>query len=180
MKFLKSKIKAEHGIECYMPANGETAVIPNTNAMVPASVSVSLLKAEAARYAQEPPDLKRPRLLHGVLVMKGDGSLSLEDPETVMAEYGLRQHTVRFTHTISLHQQDSLESSLAMLHSLMETHLAGTHFKLSKVSETELRVESVIVQVEPGDGRGVTDVRVSWTYNDDYLGSSLLKAFQSV
>ena len=49
MKFLKSKIKAEHGIECYMPANGETAVIPNRQASVPATVSVSLLKAEAAR-----------------------------------------------------------------------------------------------------------------------------------
>ena len=49
MKFLKSKIKSEHGIECFMPANGETAVIPANSSTVPATVSVALLKAEAAR-----------------------------------------------------------------------------------------------------------------------------------
>ena len=31
MKFLKAKIKSEHGIECFMLANGETAVIPSSN-----------------------------------------------------------------------------------------------------------------------------------------------------
>ena len=48
MKFLKAKIKSEHRIECFMPANGETAVIPSSNNTVPATVSVSLLKAKAA------------------------------------------------------------------------------------------------------------------------------------
>ena len=38
MKFLKGKIKEEHGVECYMPANGETAVIPASPAL-PAKVS---------------------------------------------------------------------------------------------------------------------------------------------
>ena len=52
------------------------------------------------RYALEPPDLKRPRLLHGVLVMKSDGSLTLEDPDSVMSQFGLKQHTVRSVSTI--------------------------------------------------------------------------------
>jgi hypothetical protein len=38
MKFLKNKIKQEHGIECYMPANGETAVI-SVPATIPARIS---------------------------------------------------------------------------------------------------------------------------------------------
>ena len=38
MKFLKNKIKQEHGIECYMPANGETAVI-TVPATIPARIS---------------------------------------------------------------------------------------------------------------------------------------------
>ena len=42
MKFLKSKIKAEHGIDCFMPANGETAVIPG-RASVPARVKTAFV-----------------------------------------------------------------------------------------------------------------------------------------
>ena len=180
MKFLKSKIKSEHGIECYMPANGETAVIPaGSAATVPATVSVALLKAEAARYAAEPPDTKRPRLLHGVMVMKADGSLTLEDPETVISQYGIEQHNVRFTSTVTLHHQHT-EEGFSRLHELVQTQLLGTPFKLNKVTESELRVESVIVQMEPGDKRGDTDVRVSWTYTDDYLGSTILQLFQSL
>jgi integrator complex subunit 11 len=38
MKFLKNKIKQEHGIECFMPANGETAVIP-VPVNIPARIS---------------------------------------------------------------------------------------------------------------------------------------------
>jgi hypothetical protein len=44
-------------------------------------ISVELLKKEAAAYSLQPPDRKRPRLLHGVLLMKPDGSLTIEDPE---------------------------------------------------------------------------------------------------
>ena len=95
MKFLRSKIKAEHGIDCFMPANGETAVIPG-RPTVPARVPVALLKAEAAKYAVEPPDSKRPRLLHGVLVMKSDGTMTLEDPEEAIKQLGIQQHTVRY------------------------------------------------------------------------------------
>jgi|688.fasta_scaffold519752_1 hypothetical protein len=43
--------------------------------------SVELLKKEAASYSLQPPDLKRTRLLHGVLVMKPDGTLTIQDPE---------------------------------------------------------------------------------------------------
>ena len=180
MKFLKSKIKSEHGIECYMPANGETAVISDSKLTVPATVSVSLLKAEAARYAAEPPDTKRPRLLHGVLVMKADGSLSQEDPESVISQYGIQQHNVRFTSTVTLHNQGTLDQSLARLQEVVQNKIVGTPFKLQKITDSELRVESVIVQAEQGDVRGDTDVRVSWTYSDDHLGSTILQAFQAM
>jgi len=180
MKFLKAKIKSEHGIECFMPANGETAVIPSTNNTVPATVSVSLLKAEAARYALEPPDTKRPRLLHGVLVMKADGSLSLEDPEAVISQYGIQQHNVRFTSTVTLHNQGEGQGGFTRLHDLVTAQVTGTHLKVTRVSESEMRVESVIVQLEHGDRQGDVDVRVSWTHADDTLGSNILQAFQSL
>merc|ERR1712210_411803 len=53
MKFLKSKIKAEHGIDCFMPANGETAVIPG-RASVPARVSVPTKKGSCPLCAAAP------------------------------------------------------------------------------------------------------------------------------
>ena len=179
MKFLKAKIKSEHGIECFMPANGETAVIPSCNNTVPATVSVPLLKAEAARYAMEPPDTKRPRLLHGVLVMKADGSLSLEDPEAVISQYGIQQHNVRFTSTVTLHNQAEGEG-FTKLHELVTSQLTGSHLKMAKVSESEWKVESIIVQLEHGVRPGDVDVRVSWTHADDTLGSNILKAFQAL
>jgi len=179
MKFLRSKIKAEHGIDCFMPANGETATIPG-RATVPARVSTSLLKAEAAGYAAQPPDSKRPRLLHGVMVMKSDGTLTLEEPEAAITQLGIQQHTVRFTSTVTLQDQGEIEEALARLQEAAQAKLEGSSFTVSKTAECELRVESVIVQVEQGEMRGVTDVRVSWAYSDDYLGSTILQAFQAL
>jgi len=179
MKFLKTKIRAEHGIDCFMPANGETAVIP-AKALVPARVTVSLLKSEAAKYALEPPDSKRARLLHGVLVMRSDGSLTLEEPDNVISQFGIQQHTVRFTSTVTLHDQGTLEQSLAKLQQVAQARLDGSSFQVAKTTDCELRVASVIVQVERGDHRGVTDVRVSWADTDDYLGSTILQAFQAL
>ena len=178
MKFLKSKIKAEHGIDCFMPANGETAVIPG-RAAVPARVSLALLKAEAAQYAARAPDSGRVRLLHGVLLMRGDGSLTLHQPEEALAQLGVRQHTVRFTSTVSLAGAASTEESLARLEAAARARLPpDTGLALTKTADCELRCESVIVQVERAEGS--TDVRVSWALSDDYLGSAILQAFQTL
>lgn len=71
MEYLKEKIKQEFGLNCYNPANGETCVITTTS-KVPVDASLALLKAEAKRYSALPPDPKRRRLLHSVLVLRDD------------------------------------------------------------------------------------------------------------
>ena len=43
MQFLKGKIHAEFGIDCYMPANGETVTI-QTECKIPVNLSLSMLK----------------------------------------------------------------------------------------------------------------------------------------
>ncbi len=48
MEFLRQKIRQEHGIDCFMPANGETAKIP-VKVTIPATVSSTLIQEEAAR-----------------------------------------------------------------------------------------------------------------------------------
>jgi integrator complex subunit 11 len=75
MEFLKQKIQQEYGIDCYMPANGESAYIP-CKPVVPVDVSLSLLKKEMALYdTVGAPDPKRPCRMHGVLVMKDNVSV---------------------------------------------------------------------------------------------------------
>lgn len=56
-----------------MPANGETCTI-TTNPDIPLDISLPLLKKEEAEYDQQPPDPKRQRLIHGVMIMKDNVS----------------------------------------------------------------------------------------------------------
>jgi integrator complex subunit 11 len=48
MEFLRAKIRSEHGIDCFMPANGETAHIP-TPTVLNADVQIKVVKEEAKR-----------------------------------------------------------------------------------------------------------------------------------
>ncbi len=52
MKFLKNKIKQEHGIECFMPANGETAVIP-VPVNIPARISGQGVKHRVIQFERQ-------------------------------------------------------------------------------------------------------------------------------
>merc|ERR1719187_1442581 len=173
-KFRKAKIKDEHGLECYMPANGETAIIP-AKPSIPAKVSVSLLKQEASLYSQNPPDNSVTRLLHGVLVMKPDSSLAILDPESVNSEYKMGVHTVRFTSTVSVQSDLSVQSIIERLQLDLKPVLANTAFSLQKTGDSELTIQnSVMVQVDESD-ENMKDIRVSWTYAEDTLGSTILK-----
>jgi len=62
-------INKEFGVACYTPANGETSVI-STLPSIYVDISLPLLKSEAKTYNSQPPDPKKQRILHGVLVMK--------------------------------------------------------------------------------------------------------------
>lgn len=93
MEFLTKKIKEEFSIDCFMPANGETCRI-NTPVKIPVDASLSLLKAEARAYNAQPPDPKRSRLLHGILVMK-DNRVSLMELDELCKQVGLNRHILR-------------------------------------------------------------------------------------
>lgn len=51
-----------------MPANGETCTI-KTNPDIPVDIQLSIVKKEKTEYCLQPPDPKRQRLIHGVLIM---------------------------------------------------------------------------------------------------------------
>merc|ERR1719392_507980 len=98
--------------------------------------------------------------------MKSDGTLTLEEPETAITQLGVQQHTVRFTSTVTLQDQGGLDAALTKLQEAAQAKLKGSSFTVSKTADCELRV--------------VTDVRVSWAYSDDFLGSTILQAFQAL
>lgn len=107
MEFLQGKIKQEFGLNCYMPANGETVNVPS-KLNVPVDVSLNLLKRTLHHSSSlnVDSDPKKPKVLHGTLVMtaSSDGSplLRLLEPEKAMADMGIKPHQIRFTSTVRL------------------------------------------------------------------------------
>ncbi|KAJ0064804.1 hypothetical protein NL108_015287, partial [Boleophthalmus pectinirostris] len=109
MEFLKGKIEQEFSINCYMPANGETATVM-TNPSVPVDISLNLLKREMA-VGGPLPDLKKPRTMHGTLIMK-ENSLKLVSSEQALKELGLNEHQLRFTCRVQLQDPHSEADTL--------------------------------------------------------------------
>jgi len=168
MEFLKEKIKKEFDLECYMPANGETCVV-NTSMMIPLDVSLKLLKAEAHKHNLLPPDPKRPRVMHGVLVMK-DNSMCLMDVDDACKEAGINRHLVRFTSTLRMEDPGPASKTAEKLLQLIKARLKDWHVQLT---EGSISVESVLVKVE-GSEEEQKSVYVSWDNQDEELGSYIL------
>lgn len=168
MEFLKEKIKKEFDLECYMPANGETCVV-NTSMTIPLDVSLKLLKAEAQKHSLLPPDPKRPRVMHGVLVMK-DNSMCLMDVDDACKEAGINRHLVRFTSTLRMEDPGPASKTAEKLLQLIKNRLKDWHVQLT---EGSISVESVLVKVE-GSEEEQKNVYVSWDNQDEELGSYIL------
>ena len=104
MEFLQGKIKQEFGLECYMPANGETVNI-TTKITIPVDVEVALLK-RSLNVTSDLCDHKKPKLLHGSLLMTtttdGSSQFKLVEPQKAMQELGIKPHVIKFTSTVRL------------------------------------------------------------------------------
>ncbi|XP_060536886.1 DNA polymerase epsilon catalytic subunit 1 [Cylas formicarius] len=172
--FLKEKIQKEFNINCYNPANGETNII-HTPVKIPIDVSLPLLKSEAKKFSALPPNPKRRRILHGVLVMK-DNNICLMDVEDACKEAGINRHVIRFTSTISVNDNGPSLSTAHKLHNLLKEKLSQWPVTFC---EGEISVESVLVKVE-GDDDDQKTVYVSWTNQDEDLGSYILSLINCI
>jgi integrator complex subunit 11 len=176
MEFLSEKIQEEFKIDCFCPANGETCII-NTPVKIPVDTSLALLKAEAKVYNALPPDPKRRRIIHGVLVFK-DNRISLVGVDEVCREVvGATRHTIRFTSTVKLDDSGPPRRTLEKLFNLLNEKLTGWSVKFSENS-TSINVESVTVRIEGEDQQ--KKVEVSWTNQDEDLGSYILGLLQNI
>ncbi|NXK92914.1 INT11 protein, partial [Formicarius rufipectus] len=173
MEFLKQKIEQEFHVNCYMPANGETTTIL-TNPSIPVDISLGLLKREAA--IGPVPDAKKPKLMHGTLLMK-DNSFRLVSPEQALKELGLAEHQLRFT--CRVHIQDPRKEHETVLR--VYNHLKGVlkDYSVQHLPDGSITVESILIQATAhSEDQGTKVLLVSWTYQDEELGSyltSLLK-----
>ncbi|KAK5909045.1 hypothetical protein CgunFtcFv8_017050 [Champsocephalus gunnari] len=174
MEFLKGKIEQEFSIDCHMPANGETATV-QTNPSVPVDISLNLLKREMA-LGGPLPDPKRPRTMHGTLIMK-DNSLKLVSSEQALKDLGLNEHQLRFTCRVQLQDQSPEQETLSRVYTHLKSVLKG--FSVQLLPDGTVMVESILIKVSssPEDPDSKT-LLLSWSYQDEDLGSflsSLLK-----
>ena len=175
MEFLKEKITEEFSIECFSPANGETCII-NTPLKIPIDCSLQLLKNEAKIYNAQPPDPKRRRFVHGILVMK-DGKLTLMDVQNVFQEFtGINRHTLRFSSFIKLDNLTPSVQILEQLHLLLKDKLSVWDVNL--LDSQSIGVESVQVKIE-GENKE-RKICVSWNNQDEDLGRWVLGLIQNI
>ncbi|KAK6472444.1 integrator complex subunit 11 [Huso huso] len=168
MEFLKQKIEQEFNINCFMPANGETATTV-TNPNVPVDIALSLLKREAALGPL--PDPKKPRTMHGTLIMK-DNSLRLVAPEQALKELGLSEHQLRFTCRVQIQnpqsEQDTLNTIYSHLKSVLKEH------SIQHLPDGTVMMESILIKVSAAAEEPSTKILlVSWSYQDEELGGYL-------
>ncbi|XP_070540424.1 integrator complex subunit 11-like isoform X2 [Ptychodera flava] len=172
MEFLKQKITQEFGIDCSMPANGETVSIPSQS-NIAADISVNLLKRNAALAGLSSSlstDPKKLCTLHGVLVMQDHG-MKLIEPSQALKECNASEHEIRFTSTVSLPPV-----SMDALYKTLKQRFTG--HTVQHTSDGSLVVDSVLIKTANESDEG-TDVLVSWPYQDEELGSSLFSMLQS-
>ncbi|XP_074832076.1 integrator complex subunit 11 [Carettochelys insculpta] len=173
MEFLKQKIEQEFHVNCYMPANGETMTL-FTSPNIPVDISLGLLKRETTIGLM--PDSKKPKLMHGTLIMK-DNSFRLVSPEQALKELGLGEHQLRFT--CRVHIQDPRKEHEMVLR--VYNHLKGVlkDYSVQHLPDGSIMVESILIQATAqSEDQGTKVLLVSWTYQDEELGSyltSLLK-----
>lgn len=177
MQFLRTKIKEEFNIETYMPANGETSVI-STPVKIPVDISVSLLKAETRIYNAQPPDPKRRRLIHGVLVMK-DNRIMLQNLTEALKEIGINRHVMRFTSKLKMDDPGPRLRTAEKLLALLQEKLVG--WTVAMQENCTIIVETVEIKVEEDekDAKHKT-ILITWTNQDEDIGAYILNMLQNM
>lgn len=179
MHFLAIKIKQELNLDCYMPANGETVSIP-TKVSLPIEVSRKLLKATLhASLSANDLDIKKPRLLHGTLMITNNNEnlpqFKLIETDQAIAELGVKRHHIRYTSHVRFDNFRKISSQ-----KLSETIY---QFLKSKISQSISLLNDGSIVINPGGvvlrvdvgSEEEKDVYIAWDDNDDAIGSNIVK-----
>nr|XP_053637705.1 integrator complex subunit 11-like isoform X2 [Cherax quadricarinatus] len=197
MDFLRQKIMQEFNINCYKPGNGETSIIP-VSSNLDIEVSLPLLKHtiscasqtsltasssskdtaasdETQPKKQKVPESKKQKVLHGVLIMKNNG-VRIVGVNEAWSELGVASHQLRFTERIEVDEHGPVPALTSSLHTLLSQKLGAS--QVQAVSEYQLSVaDSLFINIHD-DEPGKT-ILLSWTHQDEALGSKLLDIIKS-
>ncbi|CAG2119621.1 unnamed protein product, partial [Medioppia subpectinata] len=164
MEFLHKKIKQEFQIECYMPANGETVTI-DTKVNIPVDVEIDLLK-RSLNSSSDSSDPKRPKLLHGTLMMTNTGTgpqFRLVDPSKAMQELGIKPHIIQFTSTVRLKATNTSPQKITeFLFQKLKNKLCDQH-DIKLANDCSIIASTAMVRVNNGSTNDVKDVYISWS-----------------
>ncbi|XP_057296053.1 integrator complex subunit 11-like [Hydractinia symbiolongicarpus] len=182
MEFLKKKINEEFHLNCFMPANGESATMP-----VQSKIVIDMAKGFLKRKAFNPHDSqsKRHRMIKannetpidGMLVMK-NMDMKLLDSKTVSEELNLEEHQLRFTSSVKIESSESIDEFFTNLKIDLDECFAEN--SIEKLTDTSLAVDSVLLKLhnsslkESKKGTTVKDLLISWRFEDESLGSRVL------
>lgn len=165
MDFLRKKVLQELGIDCYMPANGETVTI-ETPDKVPLDVTLPLL-GQAARSDQE------LKVIHGALVVQDREVPRFVEVRQAMQELGLVPHEIRFTTTVAFPRAALADA----LYSRLKDRMSGVQL----LPDGSIAIASALVKVGAlEDDATSRAVCVSWTLQDEDLGTNLLGKVQEL
>ncbi|XP_047489473.1 integrator complex subunit 11-like isoform X2 [Penaeus chinensis] len=188
MEFLKQKIMQEFNINCYKPGNGETSIIP-VSIDLDVEVSLPLLKHTMALPTSASPSsssssrasnteesrTKKQKVLHGVLIMKNN-NLRIVGVNEAWGDLGVTAHNLRFTERIEVDEPGPVPALTSALHTLLSQKLGSS--QVQAVNEFQLSVaDSVFINIQD-DEPGKT-ILLSWTHQDEGLGSKLLDIIKS-
>jgi len=177
MEFLKHKIQQEYGIDCYMPANGESACI-SCKPVVPMDVSLSLLKKEVALYdTAGPPDPKSPCRMHGVLIMK-DGVLRLLEPDQSFADLNLNRNGMTFTTCVQIRLAGSVSKAMESLQKILNSQ--NIKYPIKPSEDSQVNLESVEIKLEPSESDERKSMTISWTLQDDDLATWIMSSLHQL
>eukprot|EP00794_Sanderia_malayensis_P015390 gene15390-16969_t len=189
MEFLKQKVQQEFKIDCFMPANGETACVP----IVP-KVTIEMSKSLLAKRKSSDTDdhgTKRTALVkknneievNGMLVMK-DGSLQLLETDKVVRDFGLKEHRLRFTSTVTivndrLQSHENLDGFFDEIRQELEEKFEEC--VVDKLGSNSLALDSVLIKFlsSKSSNDRKRNVLVSWQFQDEDLGSKVLEFLRS-
>ncbi|CAD5123149.1 unnamed protein product [Dimorphilus gyrociliatus] len=169
MQFLKAKIEREYGTSCYMPANGEMAII-DTKTNMEANISIPLLKRTLAvgNTKNDIPEPKKCRTLHAAVVMNNNKLTIVDTDETVNNVLNKNLHHIQYSTCLPIPAKESAKSLFDLLTDVLQD-VVVTHSADGTIS-----VDDVDIHIEQED-ESCKKAMISWQHEDEQLGSFVCK-----
>ncbi|CAG0916594.1 unnamed protein product [Notodromas monacha] len=124
------------------------------------------------------PTAKKPHLLRGVMVIKDENMCLLEN-EKACSEAGIKPHQLRFTSSAYVKAPIAVNTLLGKVHNLLSQHVKSSLLNMTGNCIT-INSTSILVRILDGtEAVGVKTVVVSWAYEDESLGSTIMGSLKN-